>query len=110
MQGNGRNGGFRSAVVDPKATVGITLLSGLRCATQRSHSQNLPCERPDFTSSQAIVSPDASVPGFTEFLYLDVYTGRSLKTQAASHFQEEAVSRIFRIGQFVPQVLRSKLR
>lgn len=47
--------------------MGITLQRGLRYATQRSHSQNLPCERPDFTSSQAIVSPDASVPGFTEF-------------------------------------------
>jgi hypothetical protein len=80
MQGNGRHGVFRTAVVDPKATVDITLQRGLRCATQRSHSQNLPCERPDFTSSQAIVSPDANVPGFTEFLYLDVYTAWSLQT------------------------------
>ena len=32
------------------------------------------------------------------------------KTQAASHFQEEAMTRISRTVRFIPQVLRDTLR
>ena len=46
------------------------------------------------------------MPGFADFLHLDVETGRPLQTYAASHFQEKSVSRISRMVQFVPQVLR----
>lgn len=101
---------MRLAGIGPEPTVGITPHRGQRCATLRSRSDNWPCEHPDFTSSQAIVCHDASVPGFTEFLCMNVYTARSLQTQAASHFQEKAVSGISRIGQFIPRILRSKLR
>lgn len=89
--------------------MGITPQSGLQCGAQRSRSQNLPGERPDFTPSQAIVSP-VQACRVSWNLYLDVYTARALKTQAASLFQEEAVSRISCLGQFIPQVLRSKFR
>ena len=89
--------------------MGITPQSGLQCGAQRSRSQNLPGERPDFTSSQAIVSP-VQACRVSWNLYLDVYTARSLKTQAASLFQEEAVSRKVRIRQCIPQVLRDASR
>jgi hypothetical protein len=45
------------------------------------------------------VERKTGVPGFM-----------SLKTQAASHFQEETVTRISRTVRFIPQVLRDTLR
>ena len=47
-------------------------------------------------------------PGFMESLYLCFFAVYRVPAQAASHFQEEAVPRIFRIVQLIPQVLRDR--
>jgi len=50
------------------------------------------------------------LPGFAEFLHLDSCTVNRPQIQAASHFQEESVSRISSTPQLIPQVLRDTLR
>lgn len=48
--------------------------------------------------------------GFYGNFILVFLTVCRVPTQAPSHFEEEAVSRMSRIVQLIPQVLRSKLR
>ena len=52
----------------------------------------------------------ANVTGFTESLYLSISTVSRSQTRTASHAQEESMSRISRIAQLIPQVLRATLR
>jgi hypothetical protein len=50
------------------------------------------------------------VPGFMVCLYLYFWTVHRPETQAASHSQEETVTRISRTVRFIPQVLLDTLR
>ena len=64
----------------PKPTVGIALQSGLRCATQRFRGHNFALLAPRFHLFASYSFPGTCLPGFTEFLYLEVCTAGALKT------------------------------